>query len=261
MDNNIEEPTVVFFENLDELLEKAKEEADKVDAGLKESVKLYFIARYFVAIFEARYGKIPIQVWNEYRNALDHYFRWQTTKKSSGDTHRGRMERHLQRAALDILKIFVHETILTIEEWHSKFSIEVYNLVDNGKFRPEFIELEKKVRANFEEAKISDSILGESDEDDDKVLAMYLNAAYAADSLKLKLLDRQTDFERAQSIHQAIHNAAHKHSFFEHLKIYFVFYIGWTILIFALAWVWNLEAVALARNQFWKDVYCYFSEW
>ena len=43
--------------------------------NLKSSVYYYTIARYLVALFEAHSYSLPIQVWNEYRNSLDHLIR------------------------------------------------------------------------------------------------------------------------------------------------------------------------------------------
>lgn len=45
------------------------------DAKLKSSIYYYTISRALVAIFEANSYKLPVQVWNEYRNSLDHLMR------------------------------------------------------------------------------------------------------------------------------------------------------------------------------------------
>ncbi|MBE0491312.1 MAG: hypothetical protein IBX44_03560 [Sulfurospirillum sp.] len=99
MPENIE-----IFKTKDELLQKAGEQSNKVEEKYKQSIFLYFIARYFVSVHEAKFGTIPIQVWNEYRNALDHFFRNLT---NNDPAHIGKMEGHIQRAVLDILKSIV----------------------------------------------------------------------------------------------------------------------------------------------------------
>lgn len=158
----------------------------------------------------------------------------------------------MQRAALDILKIFVHETILTIEKWHSKYPIQIYELVDNGNFRSEFINLEENVRKSFEQAKISDSNLGDKGEDDDKVLKMYVKAAFIADSLKLLLIERQIDFMKAQSTYNSIHGVAHNHSKWEHFKIHFTFYVFWTLLTVFLTWGFGTDYIKDKRSELWN---------
>ena len=71
-----------IFDTKEELLAEAQKQAQRVEEfNLKKATKLYFLARYFVAVYESRFSQIPIQVWNEYRNALDHYFRYLTEER------------------------------------------------------------------------------------------------------------------------------------------------------------------------------------
>ena len=104
------------FETLDELKASVNEQVGAVtDVNLQHSTRLYLYTRYFVVVFESRYGAIPIQVWNEYRNALDHFFRFQLDGGASeAQDHMQKMDGHLQRAALDILKIFCHNAPLFV---------------------------------------------------------------------------------------------------------------------------------------------------
>jgi hypothetical protein len=92
----------------EDLLKFADEYSIKASEGFASSLKLYFIARYFVAIVECRFYQVPIQVWNEYRNALDHFFRDMTDPSHN---HKRKMESHLLRASLDVIKLFCHYSI------------------------------------------------------------------------------------------------------------------------------------------------------
>ena len=106
---------LMIYENKNDLLSAAEKQSSKVEKNYKHSTYLYFIARYFVSVYESRHGEIPIGVWNEYRNAIDHFFRFLTNEKGNINNQGvpcqlEKMEGHLQRAALDIMKILCHRT-------------------------------------------------------------------------------------------------------------------------------------------------------
>lgn len=225
-----------LFSNTEELIEAAKKAAKNSDPEFNQSVQLYFIARYFVSLYEARYGSIPIQVWNEYRSALDHFLRSQIGNLDKA--HLKKMEGHLQRAALDILKILVHSTLDSVKEWKNTFSVEIYELVDNGSFRPMLIYQESEARTSFEIAKISDAKLGEDAHYNNEILALYLEASFKADDLKLMLIGRQNDFIQAKLQYDSIHGCAHNLSIWEHYKVHILFYAGWSVTMYFLTpWI------------------------
>jgi hypothetical protein len=68
------------------------------DQELKDAVYLYFLTKQAASIYEAKIQYLPLQVYNEMRNALDHYFRAVISKDKSRLSHIGKMEGHLQRA-------------------------------------------------------------------------------------------------------------------------------------------------------------------
>ncbi len=99
-----------YIASMDALKNAAEVFAKKSsDSRFKNSIYFYFIARYFVALHEAHFFEIPVQVWNEYRNALDHYFRHLTS--NSGDYHLEKLEDHIHRSVLDITKLFSYRSI------------------------------------------------------------------------------------------------------------------------------------------------------
>jgi hypothetical protein len=194
-------------------------EADVVvrqaDRQFKRSVKLYFIARYFVALFESRNGKIPIQVWNEYRNALDHFFRSQTGGGAHGHEadHLQKMEGHLQRAALDILKLLVHGSLDEVQGLLEAATPGALRLVDNGGFIVEIRARQESVKTMFSRAKISDSRLGPNASQNDEILDLYLDAAFAADDLVQNLRSKDQDIQVAESEYYRIHNGGRNLSY------------------------------------------------
>jgi len=227
---------LILFSDKNELLTKAQEEADKADEIFKESTKLYFIARYFVSVYESRNYEIPIQVWNEYRNALDHYFRWQTAKNNASveenpNSHIKKLERHLLRACLDVLKIFIHETLQTSHDWRDQYPKRVYHLVDNGQFYTDLVKSENNIGRAFEKGKMLDAGLGDDPVENGKVLDQYLETAFMADSLLFTLIYRQPDFIKAEASFNSIFKAAHNLSFVEHFKVHFWFYVAWSLII------------------------------
>jgi len=218
-----------LYPDVNSLMSQAEAESQKSEANFVESTKLYFIARYFVAVYESRNHEIPIQVWNEYRNALDHYFRWQTSGADTDSNHLSKMQRHLLRACLDILKIFVHKTLTTATEWRNSYDRKVLELVDNGEFFYRIVALEREIGQFYETAKVLDAGLGDDDDENGHILNKYLEAAFMADTLLLELIDRQKDFLQAEKTLNQIHTAAHNLSIREHFKVHFWFYIMWTL--------------------------------
>jgi len=215
-----ESKQLIIFRDKKSLLEEANRECAKVGIEFQKSIKYYFIARYFVAIFESRNHEIPIQVWNEYRNALDHFFRSLTLQEKGDHTHLIKMEGHLLRACLDILKIFTHTTIETYESQRALYSKEVYDLIDNGKFYETIITQSNLISRNFEHAKLSDSRLGKSEIDDLEIIDNYLDAAFYADILMLNLISREMDCINAKQKLDNLYHSAHKKTTWEHLKIH-----------------------------------------
>lgn len=219
--------TIEIFKTKSGLLEKATEQSDRVEEKYQFSIYLYFIARYFVSVHEAKFGTIPIQVWNEYRNALDHFFRNLTNQE---DSHTRKMEGHLQRAVLDILKIFCHLSQEEVKNLIAKFETDILNLVDNGTFYTKVIVDIKQSEKLFIEAKIKDNSLGEDSHTNKEIVGNYLDAVFGFMAIHNYVVEKTPDIEIAKKSHDSIHHKAEKGSFWEHIKTHYIFYISWTIL-------------------------------
>ena len=224
---------IKLFENKEKLLEEATKLAEKVEIiALRKPTKLYYITRYFVAVYESRYGEIPIQVWNEYRNALDHYFRHIThnAPPDKSELHLYKMEGHLQRAALDVLKLLCHRTQDSIKQERESYSPAVLRLVADGSFLSGLTESLTEAEKHLLQAKVFDQKLGSGAQHDDEVLSMYLDAAFSFDRIKLNFLSQASEIEKAQVNHDSIAKNAKHLSFFEEYGVHAFFYL--TVFLF-----------------------------
>jgi hypothetical protein len=228
---------IEIFQNKEQLIQKANEVAERTSEGeYNQSIFLYFIARYFVSLYEAKFGAIPIQVWNEYRNALDHFFRHLTNEES---THLKKMQGHLQRAVLDILKIYCHSVQEKVKKLKDEIDTEILKLVDNGEF---FKNLNIDVRESenkFIKAKVQDNSLGDDSHTNQEIIGKYLDAVFSFDSIYKNVVDKTQDIDYAEDSYKAIHNDASKGTFWHHIKTHYIFYISWTILSFIIQFLYN----------------------
>lgn len=192
------EDKVVDFElNLNDLpkdilFSTAERAQKKAPQEFKRSAWLYFLCRSFVSRYEVEYDELPIQVWNEFRNALDHYFRSITILQKHGEsetsysdrslteraTQLKKMEGHLQRALLDILKFYCHETKEYLDSTVQKNISRGIDIVDNGNFFKDLVNKLSDAETKFLEAKIEDNNLGNEAQQNDHVVKLYLDAAY-----------------------------------------------------------------------------------
>lgn len=223
------------FKSKEVLLTDIESNISLVPEALKNAIKYYCVSRYFVAVYESRHQEVPIQVWNEYRNALDHFSRHliaggNLESLTGATNHLPKMEGHLLRATLDILKMFSHKThdyVLTLKKEHDH---KILELVDNGMFIKNINNKLRQANRTFEFAKISDSQLGSDIAKNDEVLEMYLDAAFAYDQLQCHINDKAPDIDHAREQHAKIHSHAHKHSYVQgvtiHLMTYAIMAIG-----------------------------------
>ena len=170
-------------ESADRLFERAKKQSNAVaETEYQRTVELYYIARYLVSLFESRDQMLPLQVWNEYRNAFDHFARHLTVSQdiTSEDAHDHlhKMEGHIQRAALDICKFLcIYYEKFYKTEIHSQS--DVMALVTNGTFLTQASELATSAETILLHAKEADSNLGETADVNREVVELYCEAVFA----------------------------------------------------------------------------------
>ena len=240
-----------IYSSSEALLDDCDEQSSSIVAELREPARLYFITRYFVAVFESRHGELPIQVWNEYRNALDHFFRYLKTADSnigeSDDESKNihKMKGHLQRACLDVLKLFCHRTDEQLDALLNRYKPEVLALVDNNSFYPRVITSRIEAHKNFEKSKVFDLQLGENARHNADVLTSYLNAAFSYDEVIYNCLIKEEEIAAAQLNYKGIAAEAANFSENHELKIHKKFYIRWT-----LTWGVGLFVIGVLADPF-----------
>lgn len=181
-----------------ELIDRAQIQSESAPVHLKHSVYCYYIARFATSYYEvnaSEIGEIPIQVWNEYRNALDHFMRHVTMNPGFAfdnndgvvpkGNHLSKMDGHIQRAALDSLKLIVHLELDECREDIANFRLSVLRLGDGGKFHKNYEKYRKTAEKSFQDAKVLDSELGEHPGENKDVLTRYIDAASAVSDLKV----------------------------------------------------------------------------
>lgn len=179
----------------DELMEVAWRKAKLAPPEFQNMVSYYYVSRYFTSLFEARNHSIPIQVWNEYRNALDHFFRAITVsddKKESEIPDYKFMEAHVLSATLDILKLFCHRELEYTQEELGSYSKKVWLSVNNGEAYFSIKDALNNALAEFDNAKVVGS-----DETSDIALDLYLTAAFKTMAVKNIALDLLPELHQA----------------------------------------------------------------
>lgn len=141
------------------------ESLDTADIKLKEAVYLYFLTKQAASIYEAKINYLPLQVYNEMRNALDHYFRaLVTSNQERKASHIGKMEGHLQRAFLDITKLTCAGTMENIDRTHNRIGDKPISLVNNGEYIKFFTNLKVHAENKLIKAKRLEYSLGDGNE-------------------------------------------------------------------------------------------------
>ena len=121
------------------------------------------------------------------------------------------------------------------------YPAEALQMVDNENFYPKLLTDNKNAERKYEEAKIYDSNLGETASQDMEVLNKYLDAAFAFDEIKYRLIDKAYDIQKALNKYNEISNKASTHSKLEHYVIHFTFYLGWTVFVAIVSIIWEAE--------------------
>lgn len=196
----------------EELLLEAEKRSNQAPDLYKGSVRLYFFARFLVSVFEARNHQIPIQVWNEYRNALDHYMRFLTSENYTTvltdpevlPPQIKEMQGHLQRAVLDISKLACHANSEWVEEKLREHEPSVLRLVDNGDYFVEVNQLRAEAEKLFIRAKCEDKFLGESRNHNKQIVEMYLDAVFVFEKTRSLLVAKEADINRAYQTHRGL---------------------------------------------------------
>lgn len=175
-----------YTKSIEEFLGRPNEVADSVEREeYRGFVRQYFILKRAVALFEAYDRTLPLQLFNEMRNAFDHLVRSliaPTSPTESRAEHQARnlsqVKRHLLRATLDAMKLicaFLDEDIVSL---HARFSDKTIGLVNNGDYVKEVTRRHIAAKSLFIKAREEEFQLGSND-GDQNVFMCYLRAAVA----------------------------------------------------------------------------------
>jgi tetratricopeptide (TPR) repeat protein len=163
----------------------ARDSLQVADAEFKDAVYLYFLTKQAMSLYEAQLNYLPLQVYNEMRNALDHYMRAIVRTPSSvvappevqnerRQKHITKMTEHLQRALLDVIKLTCGSMVEKIDRTHKQIGERALSLALDG----EYIKLSTQYQMNAElclvGAKMIEHKLGNGAEGD--VRLAYLKA-------------------------------------------------------------------------------------
>lgn len=198
----LDQPVPEIYRSREALCEAADRAAKGVAQPLQQSVFLYYLARYLVSVYEARYTELPIQVWNEYRNAFDHFMRHLSAAgcdlATDGSHHLRRMEGHVQRAVLDVTKMLCVQCHDAINQDVEHWGPEILDLIDDGTFRAEVRRVQQQAIDLLEHAKTNDAQLGQCAWLNRAVIERYLDAFYTFDRILRSFADRHLALANAK---------------------------------------------------------------
>ena len=154
------------------------------DPNLKAVSQNYFLLKQTLAVYEAYNRAIPIQILNEMRNAVDHHVRGLVQEDpQETEKHFKKMDGHIQRALLDLIKVACAYYDVNIRKRHKFFSRKAIGLVDNGEYIKDFSRLQNEAYLYFVDAKREDFRLGDDQSENDEVKRKYVTALIAHKNL------------------------------------------------------------------------------
>jgi hypothetical protein len=202
--NNIFE----LYKNPEELFSAAKENSRSLEGvPFRETFELYYILRYLVAIYEVRIGKIPIQVWNEHRMALDHFMRHVANLKNietaitEDHPQLQKMKGHLQRAVLDMCKLIAYGSDARLKQMINMWGHKTLSLIKPAGSTKSILEIllenRRCAESTFEKAKVQDFGFGTGESNEQRIISKYLSAAYSYSKTLDILFEYRRPIEKA----------------------------------------------------------------
>ncbi|WP_020560804.1 hypothetical protein [Thiofilum flexile] len=155
------------------------------DKSLKNAVYLYFLTKQVVAIYESRINLLPLQVFNEMRNALDHYFRSLLTVGTAEENQNHKLsqikkiEGHIHRSLLDVIKLTCSSIVRNIDRNSKLIGTTSLAYVDNGEFIKQLKKRAQVAESALCEAKVKEYEFGENPSKNKDVCDYYLVALLA----------------------------------------------------------------------------------
>lgn len=146
----------------------------------KEAAFYYFLLKQLSSLWECESKALPLQVFNEMRNALDHFYR--SLIILSGERQEAdqlkKMKDHLQRAILDVAKILCAHYSDTIAKRTREIGEKTLGFVDSGEFIKNLTRRQHDAHHAYMVARRSDAKICPNHENQD-VMLDYLKAVIA----------------------------------------------------------------------------------
>jgi hypothetical protein len=159
-----------------EFLRKPQELSKSIkNTEYQHSVLLYVCLKQVVALFEAETEALPIQIYNEFRNAYDHFSRGLINKEHF-KSHIKKMEGHIQRAFLDTCKLTCYFYQDRVAAVHKRYPRKSLSLVSNGEYLKDFSAMEANSRYLLVCAREIDFNLTEDNNQNIDILKFYIEA-------------------------------------------------------------------------------------
>jgi hypothetical protein len=160
----------------------AKDRASHLDLGvvdLSTALEIYFLTKSTIAVCESKGLFLPLQVFNEFRAALDHFMRAVVVPKSGIINHKGQlvlqsklaqdnikaMEGHIQRAFLDMVKIGCSDIRKNVDDLHKDYRKDALGIAGpNHEYLDKIHALQINAEELLSDAKIAEADLGTGQE-------------------------------------------------------------------------------------------------
>lgn len=149
------------------------------DEEMREVVRAYYYTKSAIALCEARGSTLTIQVFNEFRSAVDHYTRAITADNHDNDTREAHLRStvgHIQRAFLDVAKLGCASIRDAIDQVHSRFGNAVIGQAKEGEYGKKISSLIYVAENALYRAKIEETRLGDDAAKNIAVRDMFFEA-------------------------------------------------------------------------------------
>jgi len=182
--NAVVEALLIAFESIDafkcefdkymQTVLRVKPEYEKY----KELLYYNFSLRYFVAYYESRFDTIPLQVYNEYRMAYDHFMRF-FIDEGDADSNWDKALSHTRRGVLDILKLNCFWLQEFISKRHTSIPKKALDFISNGEYIKNYSKLQTNAEVALWEAKRKEIEISSDPEKNIETVGYFIKAFLA----------------------------------------------------------------------------------
>jgi len=144
----------------------------------RELLYYNFSLRYFIAYYESRFDTIPLQVYNEYRMAYDHFMRFFIDEKDA-ENNWDKALSHTRRGVLDILKLNCFWLQEFISQRHRCVPKKALDFISNGEYVKIYSKLHAAAEVALWEAKRKEIEISSDSEKNIETVGYFIKAFLA----------------------------------------------------------------------------------